>query len=397
MKILHTVEFYAPSVGGAQEVVRQISERLVERGHDVTVATTSLTGRTQSTFSGVHIEEFDISGNATHGFRGEARNYQDFLRAGRFDVMLNYAAQQWATDLVFPLLDSLPYRKILAPCGFSGLFDPAYASYFGRMPDVMRRYDHLIFHSDSYRDIQYARQRGLSHCTVIPNGAAESEFGKTDASFRGTYGVPDDVPLLLTVGSHTGIKGHALVINAFRRARIGRAVLVIIGNSAGGGKCLPACRRRARNVELMTFGRKKVLLLNPPREDVVAAYHAADLFVFGSNIECSPLVLFEAMASKTPFVTVACGNAEEIAKWSGGGHVISTEHRSDGSTAGAPDAMARAIEHLILSPDERACLGLAGYGAWRREFSWEKIVARYEQLYQTVIDRTPAGRKASLS
>ena len=28
MRILHTVQYYSPSVGGAQEVVRQISERL---------------------------------------------------------------------------------------------------------------------------------------------------------------------------------------------------------------------------------------------------------------------------------------------------------------------------------------------------------------------------------
>lgn len=397
MRILHTVEFYAPNVGGAQEVVRQISERLVERNHVVKVATTRLPERAGSTMNGVRIEEFDISGNAVRGFRGETGRYQDFLRTGAFDIIMNYAAQQWATDLAFPILDHLACPKILAPCGFSSLFNPAYASYFAHLPSVMRRYDQLIFHSDSYRDIQYARQRRLSHYTVIPNGAAESEFGKIDSSFRSRYGIPDDVLLLLTVGSHTGIKGHSLVINAFRRARIGRAVLVIVGNSTGGGGCSLDCRGRARITELLSFGRKQVMLLNPPRPDVVAAYHAADLFVFGSNIECSPLVLFEAMASKTPFVTVACGNAEEIAKWSGGGHVISTEHRPDGSAGATPDAMARAIEHLILSPDERARLGLAGYGAWRREFSWEKIVARYEQLYQTLIDRTPAGRKASLS
>ena len=397
MKILHTVEFYTPSVGGAQEVVRQVSERLAGRGHDVTVATTRLAARSNSAINGVRIEEFDISGNATRGLQGEIGRYHEFLNAGTWDLMLNYAAQQWATDLAFALLDSLPYRKILAPCGFSGLFDPAYASYFARMPDVMRRYDHLIFHSDSYRDIQYARQRGLSHCTVIPNGAAESEFGKTDASFRGTYGVPDDVPLLLTVGSHTGIKGHALVINAFRRARIGRAVLVIIGNSAGGGKCLLDCRRRARIVELLTFGRKKVLLLNPPREDVVAAYHAADLFVFGSNIECSPLVLFEAMASRTPFVTVACGNAEEVAKWSGGGIVIPTEHRADGSAVAMPDTMARAIERLILGPEERRYLGTAGYKAWKQEFSWERIAIRYEELYHTLVDKASSGSAAGPS
>jgi glycosyltransferase involved in cell wall biosynthesis len=340
------------------------------------------------------MENFDISGNATRGLRGEIERYHEFLKASECDLMMNYAAQQWATDLTFPLLASLPYRKILAPCGFSGLFDPGYASYFARMPGVMKRYDHLIFHSDSYRDIQYARQHGLSHYTVIPNGAAESEFGNTDTSFRGRYGVPDDLPLLLTVGSHTGIKGHALVINAFRRARIGRAVLVIIGNRTGGEGCLPDCRRRARIVKLLTFGCKEVLLLNPPREDVVAAYHAADLFVFGSNIECSPLVLFEAMAARTPFVTVACGNAVEVAKWSGGGIVIPTEHRADGSAAATPDTMARAIEQLILNPEERQCLGDAGYQAWMQGFSWEKIAIRYEELYQRVVDRIPSGSAA---
>ncbi len=45
MRILHTVEFYHPSIRGAQEVVRQFSERLVTLGHDVTVVTTKLPER----------------------------------------------------------------------------------------------------------------------------------------------------------------------------------------------------------------------------------------------------------------------------------------------------------------------------------------------------------------
>lgn len=32
-----------------------------------------------------------------------------------------------------------------------------------------------------------------------------------------------------------------------------------------------------------------VLLLSPRRKDGIVAYHAADLFVFGLNIECLPL------------------------------------------------------------------------------------------------------------
>ena len=71
MKILHTVEFYHPSVGGMQEVVRQISERLVALGHQVTVATTALPERTEKEINGVKIVEFKISGNAVRGMSGE--------------------------------------------------------------------------------------------------------------------------------------------------------------------------------------------------------------------------------------------------------------------------------------------------------------------------------------
>lgn len=67
MKILHTVQLYSPSVGGMQEVVRQISERLVLLGHDVHVATTKLIDRKEHIINGVNIIEFNINGNLAHG------------------------------------------------------------------------------------------------------------------------------------------------------------------------------------------------------------------------------------------------------------------------------------------------------------------------------------------
>lgn len=42
MRLLFACELYHPSVGGVQEVLRQVAMRLVERGHEVTVATSRL-------------------------------------------------------------------------------------------------------------------------------------------------------------------------------------------------------------------------------------------------------------------------------------------------------------------------------------------------------------------
>jgi L-malate glycosyltransferase len=55
MNILLCCEFYAPSVGGVQEVMRQLAERLAARGHSVTVATTSIPERKSHYVNGVHI------------------------------------------------------------------------------------------------------------------------------------------------------------------------------------------------------------------------------------------------------------------------------------------------------------------------------------------------------
>src|SRR5258708_22732242 len=40
MKILHVSQRYWPSVGGSEQYIQEVSERLVEHGHDVTVFTT---------------------------------------------------------------------------------------------------------------------------------------------------------------------------------------------------------------------------------------------------------------------------------------------------------------------------------------------------------------------
>ncbi|MGD0272597.1 MAG: glycosyltransferase family 4 protein [Gaiellaceae bacterium] len=383
MKILHAVEFYSPSVGGAQEVVRQISRRLAARGHDVTVATTRLKERKTRVIDGVKLEEFAIAGNAVRGIEGEQDRYRDFLLGGDFDVVMSYAAQQWTTDLLLPLVERLPYASVLAPCGFSGLHQPAYAEYFQSLPERLGNFDALVLHSETYQDARFVREAGLRY-DLIPNGAGADEFAQALPGFRTNYGIPDDAPILLTVGGHTGLKGHAQLINAFRRARLKDAVLVVIGNTPTGRGCLDTCRARSGWANLRSRD-KRVLLLDPPREEVLAAYQAADLFVLASQVECSPLVLFEAMAAHTPFLTVDVGNAAEIASWSGGGVVLPSGKDGRGYTTAGAAVLADGIEALLADRTRLAKLGSAGHAAWRKRFTWERIAQQYEQVYKRAV------------
>ena len=209
MKILFCCEFYAPSVGGVQEVMRQLAERLVVRGHSVTVATTAIPSRGFKDLNGVQIQEFSISGNLASGMKGELERYRQFVTASTFDVVMIKAAQQWTFDALWPVLSKIPGGKVFIPCGYSCLYEPDYATYFRELPAILRQFDHLIFYASEYRDIHFARQHGLTNFSIIPNGASEVEFGVTpDPSFRHRYGLCDQDFLFLTVGSPARMKGH---------------------------------------------------------------------------------------------------------------------------------------------------------------------------------------------
>jgi L-malate glycosyltransferase len=381
MKILHLVEFYHPVRGGAQEVVRQVSERLVRRGHEVTVATTTVPGRTFERLNGVRVVGFELSGNMVRGIHGDAPRFLRFIDAGNFDVVMTYAAQTWHMDLVLQHIDSLKQRVVLATCGFSALHDPRYANYFDSFADRASKAHAVIVHSRSYRDAKFLSERGLKNIAVIPNGAGE-EFECPSGEFRSRHGIPSNRPLLLTVGSHTQLKGHVETIAAFRRSRIGHATLIVNGNAPLHRRgCLGPCAYRAALAKVASLGQKEVQIVDLPRQELVSAFFAADLFVFLSRIECAPLVLYESCAAGLPFVTADVGNAAEIALDSGAGVVVETIRDANGNSIADISDAAEKITQLIKDPDRRRQMGNAGRTAWRSHYHWDELTARYERLY----------------
>ena len=385
MKILHTVELYHPSQGGMQEVVKQISERLVKLGHEVTVATTKLSERKDKIINGVKIEEFDIKGNLVRGLKGETEKYRDFLINSDFDIVTNFAAQQWASDLAFDILDKIKAKKVFVPTGFSGFYLPEYKDYFKKMKGWMRKYDMNVFLSNDYRDINFAKKNKINKIIVIPNGASEEEFlGQNNIDIREKLNIPKNNFLILHVGSHTGQKGHREAIQIFEKARITNTTFLIIGNSFGGG-CAKYCFIKEKLFNLSPkriFDKKKLIITSLSRLETVNAYKQADLFLFPSNIECSPLVLFECMASKTPFLTTDVGNAKEIIKWSNSGLLLPTIKDKNYYSKVKVNESVKLLENVYNDVRKRKLMADSGFEAWINKFTWEKITKRYENLYK---------------
>ncbi|MEK6794967.1 MAG: glycosyltransferase [Spirochaetota bacterium] len=423
LRILHTLENYHSSMGGMYEVVKRLSEGLVDLGHRVTVATNTHPDRHERKINGVNIVEFNVRGNAAQGMEGDIASYQDFLQHSNFDVVTNFAAQQWATDAMLPILRKITAKKVFVPTGFSGLHWPEYRDYFEKMKSWMKEYDATVFLSDDYRDVNFARENGIEKRVLIPNGASEEEFtAKPNIDIRKKLKIGKDTFLILHVGSHTGVKGHKECYEMFDAADIHNGVLLMVGNFIGEGPAgTISLKRRIKNMikaVLSIFGLyprpvrqhvgcaelcssaekryrtkwkrercgKRLIVRSLTREETVAAYLAADLFLFPSNIECSPIVLFECMASRTPFIAADVGNADEIASWSNAGIVLPTEKDDNGFSHVDVSAAARALVSLYKDDDMRRRMQDAGYAAWKARFTWESITKEYERLYCGLVD-----------
>lgn len=427
MKILFCCQFYAPSVGGVQEVIRQLAERLVARGHQVTVATTKLPTRDFSSLNGVAIKDFDVTGNVVSGMAGAINEYQKFVLAGGFDILMVMAAQQWTFDALWPIADQVPCPKVFFPCGFSGLYEPGYAKYFESLPEVLKKLDHLVFNATQYRDIDFARKHGIKKLSIIPVGASEEQFSvANDPLFRSRHGIPEQSFLFLTVGSFTGLKGHLELIKAFDRLQMPKgqhATLILNGNevqalnvSVGSlfGKVVGLVRTHGlRHAVSQVLTRlvgvretpqkiasqvnklqpnKLALITDFPRSELTQAFMASDLFVFASNIEYSPLVLYETAAAGTPFLSVDVGNSAEIAQWTGAGVICPSFRDERGYTRVDVAVLAQAMAELMQQKERLADLGAAGRRNWLERFTWGKITTQYEQLFGQLIKESHGAK-----
>src|SRR5258708_38266483 len=114
------------------------------------------------------------------------------------------------------------------------------------------------------------------------------------------------------------------------------------------------------------------------RPDVIRAFLESDLFVFASKVEYSPLVLFEAAAAGTPFLTVPAGNAAEIVRWTGGGQLCPAEVDEKNYVKVSPAVLAAEMQRNMTSPALLKPFEAPGQQAWRGRFTLATNTQAYE-------------------
>jgi sugar transferase (PEP-CTERM/EpsH1 system associated) len=202
---------------------------------------------------------------------------------------------------------------------------------------------------------------------VVPNGIDVRHFEHLPAKqqARAMLGLSVDRMLIGTVARLDPVKRLDVLLHAMRSLRDVDAV--IVGDGPEGAQ-LEAMSERSGLAGRVHFA---------GRQDEVQTWLAAlDVFVLSSDWEGMPNTVLEAMAGGLPVVATAVGGTPEVVVDGVTGMLVPPRD---------PDALARAITHLLRAPALRHQIGRAGRERVGKHFTLEQMVSRTEALYEELI------------
>lgn len=170
--------------------------------------------------------------------------------------------------------------------------------------------------------------------------------------------------MVLCVARLVEDKDHACLLDAFAKVveRMPQARLRLVGEGPLEAKL------RARMDQAPLAGKVELL---PATTDVAACCRSARLFALSSRREGTPNALLEAMACGLPAVATQVGGVPFLVR------------EENGLTVPAGDAagMAEGILRLLRAPELAQQMGLAGRERVERDFSFNSMIAAYEELF----------------
>jgi glycosyltransferase involved in cell wall biosynthesis len=204
---------------------------------------------------------------------------------------------------------------------------------------------------------------------VIPNGVDVRRFAEARPADLQPFGIPPESPVLLTVGRLDPQKGLADLIEAAAivAPKFPAAHFLLVGEGPERGAIERLIREKglADRVHLAGW-----------RPDVPELLAAGSVLILPSHWEGMPNVILEAMAAGLPVAATQVEGTSELVVEGQTGFLVPVK---------SPQALADAISKMLAVPAFAKALGASGRERVTAEFSWERMVARYESLYESLI------------
>jgi len=210
-------------------------------------------------------------------------------------------------------------------------------------------------------------------CIAVPMGIPLEQYEKTPeiesraAAIRAAH----ERPIVLFVGQLRYYKGLHILLQTWRDVE---ADLVIVGEGREHARLAAQAERLGIDEQVHFVGERV-------GDDLVAFYHAADVFCLPSHLkaEAFGLAQVEAMACGLPVVSCRLGTGVEWVNQDGvTGYVV---------PPGAPEKLAGAINRLLTQPRLRRQMGENARARARAEFGLPLMAERIKTVYRWVMDR----------
>ena len=241
----------------------------------------------------------------------------------------------------------------------------------GKLDDVV-----TIVSQKAKEKMVEARAISAGKTIVIYNGIDINRFKFQDRKkrekTRKELNLKGSDKVLISVGRLFKAKGYPYLIEAIKilKKKYPEIVLLILGE----GEKRIELEKQIRESNLT----KNIFLLG--RKDNVLLYlNASDIFVLASLWEGFGLVVTEAMACSLPVVATNVGGIPEIVEDKHSGFLVESKN---------PLALAKKIDHVLsLNPEIRRKMGEIGRKIAEENFSLDKMVKNYENLYKKLSEK----------
>jgi glycosyltransferase involved in cell wall biosynthesis/SAM-dependent methyltransferase len=399
----------AEVLGGGERFLREVSSRLVGRGHDVTVLGRSPHPEAAETVvrDRIWIRHFPVNRRALPAFARDSivnarRAVTDELHARGADV-LHLHQPLAALGALSATRDRLPslytfhspapleyrWRRGVSRLHRGGLLGSAGAAFLWVVERLaLSRASRIhVLSRYSARLVERLYRIGADRVTVIPGGVDLDRFRPAAGrrAVRRALGLPEDGTVLLTVRNLAPRMGLEALVEAMALlvSRHPGVLLLIGGEGALRAplEALVASRGLARHVRMLGF---------VPESALASYYQAADAFVLPTRaLEGFGLVTLEALACGTPVLGTPVGATPELLA---GLPPSLTAERAD-----AP-AIARALDGLLSAWAAEAAAPAALRAACRahveERYGWPRAVEAIERELSGLAD---AGRATGVA
>jgi glycosyltransferase involved in cell wall biosynthesis len=409
MKVLHCLHQYYPAIGGAENLMKEVSERLAARGHEVTVIATTarstedyfLPGRGkdlmaagEESIGGVKVRRVGFTRRGTRtltflrkvswrlpvpgadtwravSWGPRSREYEAAAMGEEFDIAAGCPLPNWNVGYALKAAKAKGRPLVIVPCFHTeDLYSFANPLFY----EWLRQAGAVVTLTDWEKEF-LVRTAGLREGRVhtIGVGIEDGTPIETVVDVRAKYGIREK-EIVLFLGQMGAHKGILTLITAMEDAWDFREdmALVIAGNPTAHTNDIVA---RIRELD-PKYGRKIYLISGFPESEKRALFQAADLFVSVSPFESFGIVFLEAWRDGVPVIGCRRGGSAKL-----------IDEYKDGLLAldGNTRELAGLILEVLRNPGLGRRMGDEGRRKVLMRYTWNSVIKEWEGLYNELV------------